>query len=281
MANETKDIDKAEQNMAQEETKEKAKEKTKAAKPKASKPVARRPVSVETKAEQRQAVKDFFKSLIVPLAFCGVLAIGIYMIINFVNPETETEPVVPYGYSGEEDPEPLVMESDDLIFTMDQLTTHFTVEQKSTGKVWSSYIDNAATDSRAIPNEKGMMQSNLVLSYGITTGLETVYDSKTYSVDKGIYELEQGDDGSIKVKYSLGNVEREYIAPQVITVAKMDSFKEKMEKKDADLIKDIYKAYDVNKLRSSDDKEGLLEAYPILADEPVYIMRDNIKGSRK
>ena len=276
MANETKDIDKAEQNMAQEGTKEKTKAKTKA-----SKPVARRPVSVETRAEQKQAVKDFFKSLIVPLSFCAVLAIGVYLIINFVNPETETEPVVPYGYSGEEDPAPLVMESDDLIFTMDQLTTHFTVEQKSTGKVWSSYIESAATDSRAIPNEKGMMQSNLVLSYGITTGLETVYDSKTYSVDKGIYELEQGDDGSIKVKYSLGNVEREYIAPQVITVAKMDSFKEKMEKKDADLIKDIYKSYDVNKLRSSDDKEALLESYPILADEPVYIMRDNIKGSRK
>ena len=260
--------------------KDKAEKKIKEPKAANKKPAVRR-ASAETMAERRQAVSDFLKSLIAPLIFCGVLAVGLFVIIHYINPETESEPVVPYGYSGEENPAPLVMETDDLIFTMDQLTTLFTVEQKSTGKVWKSYIENAATDSRAIPNEKGMMQSNLVIDYGITTGLETIYDSKTYSVDKGIYDIEQGDDGSIKVKYSLGNVEREYIVPTVITVAKMDSFKEKMEKKEADLIKDIYKAYDVKKLRSSDDKEGLLANYPILADEPVYIMRENIKGSRK
>ena len=304
MANETNSKDKAEQYMAelealdkggavaQEEVKtqgdakksEKAPKAPKAPKalkpPKAPKPGVRRP-NRETRTEQRQEVVDFFKSLIAPLIFCAVLAIGLIYIINFVNPETEVEPVIPYGYDGEEDPEPLVMESDDLIFTMDQLTTHFTVEQKSTGKVWSSYIENAAQDTRAIPNEKGMMQSNLVISYGITTGLETVYDSKTYSVDKSVYELEKGDDGSIKVKYSLGNIEREYIMPTVITVAKMDTFREKMEKKDADSVKDIYKAYDIKKLRSSDDKDALLASYPILETEPVYILRDNVKGSRK
>ncbi len=247
-----------------------------------AKPVRfRRDRGIEAAVERRNAIRDFLKSLIVPVVFCALLAIGVYLIVNYVNPVAETEPVVPYGFNGGEEPEPLVMETDDLIFTMDQLTTFFTVEQKSTGKIWSSYIQDADSDTIAKPNEKGMMQSNLVLSYAIKTGLETVFDSKTYSVDKGIYDIEQAADGSIKLKYSLGNVEREYVIPKVIQVDRLDALKANLEKKSADLIKDLYKKYDINKLKSSDDKDALLASYPILANEPVYILRDTVKENRK
>ena len=233
----------------------------------------------EKQMERRKAVTDFLKSLIVPLIFCALIGGFVIFVINYVNPEKESEMVKPYGFDGSE--EPLVMETDELRFTMDPLTTHFTVEQKATGKVWSSYIEDASTDSIALKNEKGKMQSNVLLSYAVTTGLETVYDSKSYSVDKGIYSLEQTEDGTIKLFYSLGNVEREYYIPKVIRVADLDALKERLDGKTADLVRDVYKKYDINKLKASDNKDELLESYPILATEPIYVLRDNTKENRK
>ncbi|MBR1862273.1 MAG: hypothetical protein IJ796_10540 [Lachnospiraceae bacterium] len=232
----------------------------------------------EAQVERIKAFQDTLKSLIFPVVLVAVIGIGVYLIIHFVNVPLETEPVQPYGYAGGEDP--IVKETDELIFTMDPLTTYFTVKQKSTGKEWASYIKDAASDSIAFSNEKGRMQSNVILSYGITTGLETVYDSKSFSIDKGIYEIEELDDGVI-LHYSLGNVEREYIIPKVIRATDFDDYRSKMSDSDASTIKDFYKLYNINKLSKKDNKEELLAAYPILAEEPIYVLRDNANESRK
>ena len=264
--------------MAKESKEKKKTTEKKAAEKKATEKKGKKAYS-EAQVERRKAVTDFLKSLIVPLIFCAIIGGFVMFVINFVNPTVETEPVQPYGFDGMEDP--LVMETDELIFTMDPTTTFFTVEQKGTGKVWASYIQDASTDSQALKNEKGKMQSNVLLSYAVTTGLETVYDSKTYSVDNGIYSVEQGEDGSIKLFYSLGNVEREYYIPKVIRVADLDALKEKLDKSTADLVRDVYKKYDINNLKASDNKEELLANYPILAEEPIYVLRDNTKENRK
>ena len=126
--------------------------KEKAEKPVKAPKIARRRPRGETNTERRNAVRDFFKSLIVPVCFCALLALGVFLIIHFVNPTEEAVKIQPHGYEGGE--EPVVMESDDLIFTMDPLTTHFTITKKSTGKVWSSYIEEAESDSRALSEEK-------------------------------------------------------------------------------------------------------------------------------
>ena len=162
--------------MAKESKEKKKTTETKAAEKKTTEKKGKKAYS-EAQVERRKAVTDFLKSLIVPLIFCAIIGGFVMFVINFVNPTVETEPVKPYGFAGGEDP--LVMETDELIFTMDPTTTYFTVEQKGTGKVWASYIEDASTDSQALKNEKGKMQSNILLSYAVTTGLETVYDSKT------------------------------------------------------------------------------------------------------
>ena len=103
---------------------------------KAAKPVKRHRPRGEANTERSNAIRDFLKSLIAPCVFLALLGVGIFLIIHFVNPDEEVPKIQPYGYDGGE--EPIVLESDDLIFTMDPLTTHFTVTKKSTGKVWSS-----------------------------------------------------------------------------------------------------------------------------------------------
>ena len=220
--------------------------KTKKEKPVKVKPAKKRRVRGEANTERANAIRDFFKSLIVPVTFCALIGLGIFLIMHFVNPEAESVKIVPYGYEGGE--EPVVMENDDLIFTMDPLTTHFTITKKSTGKVWSSYIENAESDSRALSEEKNRMMSNLLLTYTIKSGLETIYDTKAFSVDNSIYEIKQEGD-TVKLFYTLGKVEREYIIPKVKKAAEMDALREKMEKNKASLVKDMYKKYDIKKLK--------------------------------
>ena len=180
--------------------------KTKKEKPVKVRPARKRRVRGEANTERANAIRDFFKSLIAPVIFLALIGLAVFMIIHFVNPEKEKVQIVPYGYDGGEDP--IVMESNDILFTMDPLTTHFTVTKKSTGKVWSSYIENAESDSRALSEEKNRMMSNLLLTYTIKSGLETIYDTKSFSVDNSIYEIKQEGD-TVKVFYTLGKVERE------------------------------------------------------------------------
>ena len=252
--------------------------KTKKEKPVKVKPEKKRRVRGEANTERANAIRDFFKSLIVPVTFCALIGLGIFLIMHFVNPEAESVKIVPYGYEGGE--EPVVMENDDLIFTMDPLTTHFTITKKSTGKVWSSYIENAESDSRALSEEKNRMMSNLLLTYTIKSGLETIYDTKSFSVDNSIYEIKQEGD-TVKLFYTLGKVEREYIIPKVKKASEMDALREKMEKNKASLVKDMYKKYDIKKLKKGDNKEDLLAKYPVIETEPIYVLKDNAREDRK
>ncbi|MCR5250126.1 MAG: hypothetical protein K6E50_05915 [Lachnospiraceae bacterium] len=244
---------------------------------KKEKPV-RKKARGEANTERQKAIRDFLKSLIFPLCFLAVIGIAVFAIINLVNPEVEKNPVVPYGYDGEV--EPVVLENDQLIFSMDPTTTLFTVTKKSTGKVWSSYIEEAESDSKALSEEKGRMQSNLLLTYSIKSGLETIYDTKRFSVDNSIYEISKDGD-TLKVKYTLGKVSREYIMPTVIRVAELDAYRDKMEKSDSSMVKDMYKKYDIKKLKKGDNKEELLEKYPVLATDPIYVLKADAREDRK
>ncbi len=232
----------------------------------------------EIQVERRMKVLDTLKSLIFPVVLILVFAIGIYLIIHVVNVPPEEDEIIPRAYAGEE--EIITLENDDLKLEMNSLTTNFTITQKKTGKVWSSVAANAEDDSVALQDEKGKMQSNLVLSYAVTNGLETVFNSYDYSVKKGVYEIEATDD-EIKLLYSIGNISKEFIIPPVIKEADFEALKANMETSDQNYIKDYYQKYDINNLRKKDNKEELLEKYPILETENIYVLRDNTKEGRK
>ena len=232
----------------------------------------------EIQVERRMKVLDALKGLIFPVVLILIFAIGIYLIIHVVNVTPEEDEIIPRAYAGEE--EVFTLENDDLKLELNSLTTNFTITQKKTGKVWSSVAANAEDDSVALQDEKGKMQSNVVLSYAVTNGLETVYNSYDYSVKKGVYEIEATDD-EIKLLYSIGNISKEFIIPPVILEADFEALKANMDNSDQNYIKDYYQKYDINNLRKKDNKEELLEKYPILETNIIYVLRDNTKEGRK
>lgn len=216
------------------------------------------------------------KGLAVPVIITAVVVVAILVIVNFQGTTEQTEGMTVYSYDGSEDT--IILENDKLKLTMDPTTTQFTLEVKETGKVWYSNPPDAETDPVAVASYKGRLQSTLIMTYSIATGLQTTYDSYTYGVANGLYTIEQGDD-YVKVNYSLGNVEKEYMIPPVCTVASMEQWFDKMESTDSGFVKRYYKKYDINKLGKDDDKDALLAAYPSLANEPLYILRDTAKGA--
>lgn len=216
------------------------------------------------------------KGLAVPVIITAVILVAILVIVNFKGTTEQTEGMTVYSHDGSEDT--IVLENDKLKLTMDPMTTQFTLEVKETGKVWYSNPPEAEADPVAVASYKGRLQSTLLMTYSIATGLQTTYDSYTYGVANGLYSIEQGDD-YVKVNYSLGNVEKEYLIPPVCTAADMEQWFDRMETTDSGFVKRYYKKYDINKLGKDDDRDALLAAYPTLETEPLYVLRDTAKGA--
>lgn len=228
------------------------------------------------KNEKSLKILGKLKELAVPMIITALIAVAVLVILNYKTTPKQAEGMTVYGFDGSEDA--IVLENDKLKLTMDPATTQFTLEVKETGKVWYSNPPEAESDPVAVASYRGMLQSTMLLTYSISNGLQTTYDSYTYGVANGLYSIEEGSD-YVKVNYSLGNVEKEYMIPPVCTVESMEQWFGKLEKKDADFIKRYYRKYEINKLKKDDDKDALLAAYPSLESEPLYVLRDSAKGA--
>lgn len=218
------------------------------------------------------------KSLIAPMLILAVIAAGV-LVIAFWKEEPEPAEIVKVNtYEGKEGE--LVLENERLRFVMDSSTTCFTLEDKESGQVWRSNPEGVEEDSLALNTEKHKLQSTLLLTYSTINGVDTLYDNYTYSMQNGIYDIEQGD-GYIKVFYTVGDMEKEYVIPPVILEEKMDALLNNMDKNGRLLVEQYYKKYDINNLGKKDDKEELLANYPILETEVAYVLRSTTKDNVK
>lgn len=230
------------------------------------------------KGKIKAAVIKQLKSMIVPVIICLVILAGIFVVITYQNNEEPAEIIRLNGYEGEENT--IVMENDAIKFEMDPATTQFAVTVKETGKVWRSNPEDGANDPIAKASEKGRLQSTLSIVWSTKNGVDAEYNNYDYGIKNGLYDIEAGEN-YVKVKYSIGDVDREYYIPPVTTEEKLEYWFSQMESNDATLIKEYYKKYDINKLSKKDNKDELLAQYPILADEVIYVLRDKTNNSLK
>lgn len=230
------------------------------------------------KAEFQAALFRQLKSLIVPFIILAIILIGV-LVISFSQGEAEPEEVVRVnGYEGEETE--ITLENDKLLFSMNSLTTQFSVTMKETGETWTSNPEGAAEDSAALEIEKNKLQSTVLLTYSTQNGVDALLDNYEYSIAKGIYEIETGD-GYIKVNYSIGDLEQEYVVPLVMEEDRMEEYLSKMGQRESLMIGEYYKKLDINDLSKSDKaaKDELTARYPSMETTVIYVLRDNVKSS--
>lgn len=229
------------------------------------------------KVELKAALLKQLKSLLVPVIILLIILAGVLAITLYQEEEEVEEIIKVNSYEGEGE---VVLENSDLKFVMDSATTQFTVIKKSTGEVWYSNPQDAVKDEIALTSDKENLQSTLLLTYSTINGVDTLYNNYKYSIASKIYNIEATDD-YIKVFYSIGDVDKEYVIPLVADEARMNELLANMSKSNASTVGDYYKKYDINNLGKKDDKAALLEKYPILADEVIYVLRDGTKDNLK
>ncbi|MBO4776595.1 MAG: hypothetical protein J5515_08265, partial [Lachnospiraceae bacterium] len=210
-------------------------------------------------------------NIVIPIAVLGV----IIMLLFMIRPEEELP--VEIDIRGGSPGEGLaVIENDNLILSMDRATTRFSITDKTTGTVWESNPANADSDPLAPTiDKKANLKSTLYITYGNINGIMTTYNNCAYSIEKGIFEIEEKKD-SIVVNYTIGNTEKEYKIPLALPEKDFNAITKKMEKKASKQVKEYYRKTDINKLRAQDNKEELLASYPDLADMKLYILREGV-----
>ncbi|WP_029232296.1 DUF5696 domain-containing protein [Butyrivibrio sp. VCB2006] len=223
----------------------------------------------------QKILEGFLKLLPSIIVLLIIVGAALY-VINTKAPTEVKEPIPPYAFDGND--KPVVIDNGQLKLTMDPATTEFTVEVKDSGKVWYSNPKDAAEDTAALDDQKNYLQSPFILSYSITQGLETTYNSFAFSAQNGIYEIVPGEN-EIRVNYSLGSVQKEFTIPPVITKTNFEKFMGNLDKKEVDLIKQYYKKYDINKLTPKDNKDELLASYPVLETDVIYVLRSGTKDN--
>jgi len=194
-------------------------------------------------------------------------------------PQARIKPVV--GYEKSEDTETVVLENSYLQLRFLPETAGIILVDKSSGREWHSTPADALSDRTATVVVMDSMKSQFSLQYANVSGVgETLYSS-SQSIDRGAFEYKLIDAVTLEVNYTVGNVPRTFLIPPAIPESRMLPFLDKMELDDRRKIETSYRLYDIDNLRSNDNRSELLSLYPDLSNEKVYVLRENTQEFMK
>ncbi len=140
------------------------------------------------------------------------------------------------------------------------------VVSKETGRVWSS--------------ESSQGQAQLTLSYSNEAGTVGYMNSYDDAVKRGQYRVEAVD-GGFRMQYSLGRIENNLLGPVLMSVEHFEAVREASSARNRQVLGTVYYLADVQTMEK-EKREKLLADYPILADQPLYVLYNtSMTGSVK
>jgi hypothetical protein len=151
-------------------------------------------------------------------------------------------------------------------------TAEIILTNKSNGVQWRSNPLGIAEDPIADAITRYMMESQFALDYADNSGVGMTLHSGIYSVQRGAYEYEVVD-GVLEVRYTVGDIARNYRIPPAMPEERMRSYLERMEDGDRMFVESGYRLYDINNLYQNDNRTQLLADYPDLAKMKLYVLR--------
>ncbi len=228
--------------------------------------------------EFHKPTKGFYIGLGFFLAAAGFIT---YIIFRLLAVSTYHQPNFEYyEFDSKLAGKTFVLESDSLKFEMDPVTTQFTLLQKNTGKVWYSSPENLEKDPLALEREKNNMRSSLLIEYSSENGNSETYDLYSNSVKRKFYNIEKSGN-SIKVNYTIGQMNREYIFPPVMYLSDFEKWTENMSNTDISYINRAYHRYSLSTANATDNINALLKKYPKLKDEDLFLIFENVQTFMK
>ena len=174
----------------------------------------------------------------------------------------------------------LTLENEHLAFVMDPATTQFTLTEKETGRVWTSNPADAAQDKVALSLNRDTLGSTLIVTY-TTSGGEVSMNNYTYSIQNQTYDIQKPDDQTIRVDYAVGQIERIFLIPTAITKDRYTEITDRMSKSTKKKLASNYTLIEPEKLDKRADKDELIENYPSITEQALYILKSDTSTNNK
>jgi len=166
----------------------------------------------------------------------------------------------------------IVLENNYLHLSFLPSTAEIILTDKSSKVQWRSNPPNPDADRMADVVTKQLMESQFALDYADNSGVGMTLQSGIYSVQRGAYDYEVVD-GALEVRYTVGDLSRNYRIPPAMSEERMNVYLDEMEWDERGIVESTYRLYDINNLRMNDDKDKLLAEFPELAKIKLWILR--------
>ena len=214
------------------------------------------------------------------IAAAAIAALVIFVFIPIYSNVEEpiSDPPVIHYYDGPAGT--LTMENDDLLLEMDRSTTTFSVTDKRTGKVWYSNPQDRASDKIALAENKDALSSTLSVTYTIPGG-EVEMNNFAYSQQNQNFVILEQEDGSVRIDYAIGKIERTYVMPTAITEERYKAFTDQMSKSTKKKLGSNYSLYSPDSLDKKDNKDELIGMYPSITEQSLYILKSDTTATNK
>ncbi|MBO5502276.1 MAG: hypothetical protein J6A48_09665, partial [Clostridia bacterium] len=102
-----------------------------------------------------------------------------------------------------------------------------------------------------------------------------------YSIENGTYTVAAQEDGSVRVDYAIGKIEKIYMIPTAITKERFDVFKAEMKKSTQKKLSSNYTLYEPEKLDSKKNKDEIIAMYPEVVNQALYILKSDTSENNK
>lgn len=155
-------------------------------------------------------------------------------------------------------------------------TSEIAVEDQQSGERWYSNPQDRESDSIANGANKSRLGSQLLVQYYTPNAQQVMKDNYLDSIAHEQFEVELLEDG-VKISYIIGEKPAEYIHPVAITEERFLEIFEMSDKSAQRILNRRYTKYDIDEMKEA-DANAMLENYPGLADQPLYLLRDGISG---
>ena len=215
---------------------------------------------------------------IIVLAAIAALIVFVFVPIYSEKEEPISEPPIIYQYEGPSGT--IVMENDTLKLELNRDNTMFAVTDKRTGEVWYSNPQDRDSDKLALAVNKENLSSTLSVIY-TTSGGEVEMNNFAYSQQNKNFEIHEQEDGSIRIDYAIGKIERTYLMPTVITAERYKTFTDKMSKSTKKKLGSNYSLYEPSALDKKDNKDELIAMYPSITEQSLYILKSDTNATNK
>ena len=174
--------------------------------------------------------------------------------------------------------EEVVLENEYLSLLFMPETAEIILTNKATGVEWRS--NPPEFNSNDDFNTVKLMESQLALDYADISSSGLPLFSSLHSIERGTYQYKIVDN-VLEVSYTIGNMARPFRIPPALPEDRMAMYADRMDYGDWLFLETGYRLYDINNLRSNDDKNQLLADYPDLNIMKLWVLRSNIPDYMK